>query len=209
MAGVSVSIPHREQVAAAPNAGSMLIQFLIRRRVAISFCLFTAMAVEDILDGVKPHDVLNFRDVHTLLGMGLMLAGLGLRSWAAGTLRKGEVLATTGPYSVIRNPLYVGSFLMMFGFCAIIDDQENIWFMLGPVLGMYLLRIHDEEKGLATRFGDAWTKYVRQTPRIFPRRLWPRFSAEWRIAQWTRNREYRAVITTLVALVAIKVWRGF
>ena len=50
-----------------------------------------------------------------LSGGALALAGLLLRAWAAGHLAKNQRLATGGPYSYTRNPLYLGSALMGLG----------------------------------------------------------------------------------------------
>ena len=115
-------------------------------------------------------------------------------------------MTTTGPYQQIRNPLYVGSFLVMIGFCLMIDDPANIWFVLGPMCGLYRVKIRSEERKLAGKFGDLWTSYANRTPRIVPRR-WPTFSVrEWQLGQWLKNREYQAVLGSLVGLVAIKLW---
>lgn len=48
--------------------------------------------------------------VPLLLALGAIVALLGVatRAWAAGTIRKGHVLATLGPYARVRNPLYLG-----------------------------------------------------------------------------------------------------
>ena len=45
----------------------------------------------------------------------LFALGAAVRTWAAGHIRKREVLAVTGPYAHTRNPLYFGSFLMACG----------------------------------------------------------------------------------------------
>ena len=49
------------------------------------------------------------------LGLPLAAAGLLLRAWAAGHLAKNQRLATSGPYAYVRNPLYLGSFLIGLG----------------------------------------------------------------------------------------------
>src|SRR5262245_7484852 len=50
--------------------------------------------------------------------IGLMIAGLGeaLRIWAAGHLVKNKELSRGGPYAHVRNPLYLGTLLIVAGF---------------------------------------------------------------------------------------------
>ena len=185
-----------------------LAEFLIRRRILLSLLLFIVLIGEDVAFGSKPHDVLDFRDPVGVLGTILVLSGLALRSWSVGILRKNRELTTTGPYRLIRNPLYVGSFMMMFGFCAIIGDSENIWFVVGPVLLMYIVKVRQEERSLSALFPQQWPDYARQTPRFFPRIGRLDLKADWSGAQWMRSREYQAVAATAVALVALKIWQA-
>src|SRR3569833_3906813 len=48
----------------------------------------------------------------------LVLPGLGLRAYASVYVRKNAELTTTGPYAHTRNPLYLGSMLIAFGFAG-------------------------------------------------------------------------------------------
>jgi protein-S-isoprenylcysteine O-methyltransferase Ste14 len=153
------------------------VDYLVRRRVPISLVVFVALIAEDVLSGIKPHSLADFRDHHVLWGVSLVVTGLAIRSWAAGTLRKSAEITTTGPYNAVRHPLYVGSFLMMIGFCAIIDDGENILFVLGPILALYLLAVPGEP------------------------------FAAWSLRQWLANREYQAVLASLAGLAALQLWR--
>jgi protein-S-isoprenylcysteine O-methyltransferase Ste14 len=181
--------------------------FLIRRRVPLSIALFSSLVIKDIVCGHKPHDVTDLGDLSSLLGLILVMCGLTLRSWAAGVLCKETMLTRTGPYSLIRNPLYVGSFLMMFGFCKLVGDAENLLFIAGPVLWLYLLKVRDEEQGLAERFPAEWSQYVATTPRYFPRRITSAVTKDWNLSQWLGSREYHAVASVLMAFVALKIWR--
>ena len=54
------------------------------------------------------------------LGAGAILSAAGeiLRVWAAGHLRKGQEVTTSGPYRFVRHPLYVGSAVMGVGFAV-------------------------------------------------------------------------------------------
>ncbi len=117
-----------------------IVNFLDRRRVPISVIVFAILMIEDIVVGIRPHDIANPTDLHSILGLGLVFGGLSVRAWAAGTLRKRVQLTTVGIYQVSRNPLYVGSFMMMIGFTVLIDDPENIWFVLGPILLLYVVK---------------------------------------------------------------------
>jgi protein-S-isoprenylcysteine O-methyltransferase Ste14 len=162
--------------------------------------------VADVLMGVEPHSVFNPREPASLVGCMLVFAGLAVRSWAAGVLKKTRELTTTGPYAVIRNPLYIGSFLIMSGFCTIIGDPANILVALGPIAGLYFLQVRHEERTLSQRYEGRWTEYARRVPRFFPRALPPAPCAAWSVDQWLGNREYRALGAALVGLLAVHAW---
>ncbi len=184
-----------------------LLAFLMHRRVRITAVLFILLLLEDVWNQVDPHNLANLTDYKVLLGLGLVLCGLGLRSWAAGTLHKRTELTTSGPYGLVRHPLYIGSFMMMVGFCELIDDAENIWFVFGPMLALYVYRALHEEKILAAAFPDQWADFARNVPRFFPRRLPKQVFATWNFRQWIKNREYQAVSAVLLGLVALQIWQ--
>ncbi len=200
-------VPTMPESTAAATVWQKLVAWTVERRIRISLIVFLLLIAEDVIDGIKPHALSNIHDAKSMAGLGLILAGVGLRSWAAGTLHKLSRLTTTGPYSLIRNPLYVGSFLMMVGFCVIIDDPENIWFVLGPFLLLYVYKVRREERGLADQFGLEWDEYVKSTPRFFPLRIAGKLRTGWSLRQWLNNREYQAVGGAVVGLIAIAIWR--
>jgi protein-S-isoprenylcysteine O-methyltransferase Ste14 len=183
-------------------------KLLVVRRVPISIAIFATLLVVDIfVRGVRPRNVLDFTDPFVVGGELLIYLGLVIRAWAAGTLHKDRQLTTTGPYRLVRNPLYIGSFFMMFGFCALIGDSVMLWVLLGPFVLMYWLNVRKEERYLGRLFGDQWTQFAARVPRFIPRRLVvPKFS-EWSLAQWRRNREYEALLGSLLALALLLVWR--
>ena len=56
-----------------------------------------------------------------------MVPGLLLRAYASGYVKKNAELTVTGPYAYTRNPLYLGSMLMAFGFAA---ASRSLWITL-------------------------------------------------------------------------------
>ena len=185
------------------------VEFLLQRRVRITVVVFAALIAEDVLVGFRPHDLLNYHDGHTLLGLALVAAGVATRTWAAGILHKRKQLMTVGPYALIRHPLYAGSLIMMIGFAALIDDPENIWIILGPMLGMYILRALHEERVLSRHFSSQWEEYAKVVPRFIPYRGSKHVLAPWSVTQWIRNREYRAVVAVAIGLMAIEAWSRY
>jgi len=181
-------------------------EFLIRRRILLSGILFGLLIGQAVASGSKPHELLNFRDPLSVIGLVCVVAGVSLRSWAVGILRKDRELTTTGPYRWIRNPLYVGSFLMMFGFCALIDNMISYCLILLPVLVIYGVKVRHEERLLATLFPTQWEAYARSTPRFVPLPKWGSLAADWSGTQWMRSREYQALAATILALIGLQVW---
>jgi protein-S-isoprenylcysteine O-methyltransferase Ste14 len=183
-----------------------IVNFLVRRRVPISLVVFAILMFEDIVMGFKPHDVANPADRHSILGLSLVFSGVGVRTWAAGTLCKTIRLTTVGIYQMVRNPLYVGSFMMMIGFVVLIDDPENIWFVLGPILLLYVFKVFNEEHALSARYRQAWKQYARSTPRFIPRTIPRNLLTGWSITQWMKNSEYKAVAGALAGLLGLRLW---
>jgi protein-S-isoprenylcysteine O-methyltransferase Ste14 len=195
-------------VAARPTLLRRLIHFLVGRRVAVSLVLFISLVLLDIfvIDN-HPRDVLSWSDPLVVLSELLIFAGLALRSWAAGTLRKRRELATSGPYAWIRNPLYAGSLMMMVGFCTLVKDPQSIWIVIGPVAWLYWHAVRSEERHLARLFPDAWPAYAAAVPRFIPRRLIRPRASEWSLSQWLHNAEYQAWLGSAAAIVGIKLWQ--
>jgi len=141
-------------------------------------------------------------------GAVLFALGAAVRTWAAGHIRKGEVLAVTGPYAHTRNPLYFGSFLMA---CGALIMGRNGWLaaaFLVFAVPVYRVVIHQEETGLAGCFGEAFAAYTREVPRFFPRLVVPpnrRGGFDWGLV-W-RHREWHAWIGgVLLTLVMFARW---
>jgi protein-S-isoprenylcysteine O-methyltransferase Ste14 len=186
-----------------------IVRFIVRRRVAISVVLITVLVGEDLLSGVVPRDLRNLADPVTLAGLCGVLFGLALRSWAAGFLIKNSELTTDGPYAIVRNPLYLGSFLMVAGFCLLVNDPRNIWVLSAALALLYVPKVRSEERLLASVFPDQWPQYAARTPRFLPRSLSLPRLAGWRLSQWLRSREYNAVLASAAALVALAVVRNW
>lgn len=79
-----------------------------------------------------------------------------------------ETLNTTGMYSIVRHPLYLGNFLMWLGPALI---TGNFWFIVAFCLffWLYYERImFAEEKFLQRKFGAAYTDWAKETPAFLP-----------------------------------------
>jgi protein-S-isoprenylcysteine O-methyltransferase Ste14 len=99
------------------------------------------------------------------------VVGVAFRFWAAAYIggRKGQAISTEGPYSICRNPLYFGSFLML---AAFVLSVQSLTFAIGAIAAsaVYLgMTISDEEHRLSCKFGPAYLAYCRATPRFLPR----------------------------------------
>jgi hypothetical protein len=98
----------------------------------------------------------------------LVVPGLLLRGYASGYVKKNAELTVTGPYAYTRNPLYLGSVLMAFGFAA---ASRSLWITLLLTLLfaiIYVPTIYSEEQFLRATF-PAFAGYSQRVPRLLPR----------------------------------------
>jgi len=141
------------------------------------------------------------------LGVGLPVAfaGLALRAWAAGHLEKNMTLAVSGPYTYVRNPLYVGTLTTAAGF-AIASRRWELGVLFAVVfLAVYLPVIELEEQHLRTLF-PSYADYASRVPMLFPRRRAGVGSRPFHWRVYLRNEEYQAGLG-FVAGVAVLLWK--
>jgi len=140
-------------------------------------------------------------------GLILIVPGLLLRALASGHVRKNEALATSGPYSYTRNPLYLGSLTMGVGFCI---AARSWWAGIALVVmffAIYLPVIQSEEEFLRATFPE-FEKYARNVPRMFPRIVPSASSGDgggFSLDLYLKHREYNALLGALAMLAALIV----
>lgn len=135
----------------------------------------------------------------------LVVPGLLLRAWASGHVRKNTTLSVTGPYAYTRNPLYLGSSMIAFGFAAASRSVLIVIVLACLFTAIYVPTILSEEKFLFSRFAG-YKEYAEQVPRFFPRlrrlkgiTLTLRFSREL----YRKHREYNALLGTCAIYVIL------
>jgi len=101
-----------------------------------------------------------------IAGAAVAAAGLILRVWARGCIRKNLEVTTAGPYRLTRNPLYLANLAVILGLVLI---AGNLWLGLAagvafPLIFRHLVAI--EERFLAAQFGPDYQAYRRAVPRF-------------------------------------------
>jgi len=109
-----------------------------------------------------PFHVLSF----IFIGGGFVLISAAWRVLYDAQQRR--ALATTGPYSYVRHPQYVGFILIMFGF--LLQWPTILTLAMFPVLvWMYVRLARQEEREALVTFGDAYARYAAEVPGFIPR----------------------------------------
>lgn len=145
-----------------------------------------------------------------LASLALVGPGLLLRAYASGHVKKNEELATTGPYAYTRNPLYLGSLLIAFGFAL---ASRSIW--IAAALGVlfaaiYLPVIADEEEYLRAHFAG-YDEYARRVPRLLPKVFARPGSGPGGFSPvlYRKHREYNSLLGSFCIYLALIAKMGF
>jgi len=151
--------------------------------------------------------------VYFTLGAIVAVMGEALRVWASCYIIKLDRLTTDGPYRATRNPLYLGSFLLMSGLIIISMNPfiAAICYSLFAVI--YPITIKAESKELEKKFGDYYAEYRHSTPAFFPtpksvKRAFTEITSFFssignRFANFLKNREYNGIIALVIVLALL------
>lgn len=142
-----------------------------------------------------------------LAGFLISMVGELIQLWSFASLDKNSDLAIRGPYAVVRNPMYLGRFLMLFGFLLLFG---NVWVLLGfMVLYWFYMetRVGREEKLLRQVFGARYEEYCAKVRRFVPGPPLPdQPVAYWSWALFKQNNAGRNLLGTLAAWAVVAAW---
>jgi protein-S-isoprenylcysteine O-methyltransferase Ste14 len=151
--------------------------------------------------------------------LGISLLGQVIRFFTVGFVPRGtsgrntrgqvaDTLNTSGMYAVVRNPIYLGNFIIWFGLSLF---MKSLWFTGLIVLFFvvfYERIIFTEEAFLREKFGDAFLAWAAQTPAMVPRfGNWrpPALPFSWKSAL---KREYGTFFAIIVTFTALELLAG-
>jgi protein-S-isoprenylcysteine O-methyltransferase Ste14 len=110
-------------------------------------------------------------------GFLIFLSGLSFAIWARfhlGTnwsgrpaIRENHTLTRTGPYALVRNPIYTGFLTGILG-TAIATGSLLAFFCMVIIFVGFLAKIRVEEEILAEEFGEEYREYRRRTKALVP-----------------------------------------
>ena len=111
-------------------------------------------------------------DILEALGFAFILLGqiirVSARGYKAEHSQDSRALIQGGPYQVVRNPMYLGIFLIGLGVVLAVFRWWAIMVFVAVFIIRYILLIYKEEKKLFAIFPQAYPEYCRKVPRIFP-----------------------------------------
>ncbi len=144
-------------------------------------------------------------------GIGFIILGLLIRFWAAGFILKIRELTTAGPYAFMRNPLYLGNFLIGMGFCLFVKNIILFSIFVFLFFILYIGTIRDEEILLTDLFGQEYLNYKKSVPRFLPsfKKYKSSHSPAYSLRQAHCNGEFIRIFVTGILLAALCFFQYF
>lgn len=140
---------------------------------------------------------------------GAPVAVLGelIQMWAGSQLHKDQHLTISGPYSHVRNPMYMGRFVLGMGF-FIMTANPYVIAGYAIVFAIYAhMRVNREESRLKVIFAPDYQHYCSEIGRWLPK-LKPYSRSESKNASWAQvcaNHENINMLGTLIVLGAVYI----
>jgi len=103
-----------------------------------------------------------------LAGFVVSMLGELIQVWCFASLDKSSTLAVRGPYTMVRNPMYLGRYFILLGFMMLLGN----WWVLAGYTVLYWLymdaRVQREERRLRPIFGESYDRYCAAVRRFVP-----------------------------------------
>ena len=193
--------------------------FLFKYRGQIPIVLFV-MAVPAIY--CTPYSEFNQETLKIVKILSIALSTLGFffRAYAIGTTPKGtsgrntkeqvaSVLNSTGVYSIVRHPLYLGNYFMWIGIVAFTANL-SFFIIVSLLFWLYYERImFAEERFLEKKFGQEYLDWSLKAPAFFP--AFKKFIPSTTLfsLKTVLRREYSGVLATVIGFLFVEITRNY
>jgi protein-S-isoprenylcysteine O-methyltransferase Ste14 len=150
-------------------------------------------------------------DRSTRVGVAIMIAGVLMRLWSNGYAIKLDKLTTSGPYAFVRNPLYVGTALILLGVVVMLKVLWVGLIFFAAIAAAYTRTIRNEEAMLSKKFGAAYLDYRAKVPAMWPT-LRPYAAGEkWSfdLERLWHSREHKVILWMSIIVIAFHIKEEF
>ncbi len=116
-----------------------------------------------------------------------------------------DVINTTGMYSIVRHPLYVGNFLMWLGIILYVGSTEFLLFSVFFFWFYYERIMFAEEMFIGKKFGEKFTEWASSVPAVFPKSLrWESTALHFSLKNVIR-REYHGLFAMVISFAFVNL----
>ena len=140
-----------------------------------------------------------------IIGLILVVIGEFFRLWGCGHLVKTKELIISGPYAYVRHPLYLGTYLIGFGFSL----AAGMWWFLVLFQAAFLLYYYPrkeiiESSRLAAHYGEEYLVYMKSVPALLPSlKAYKKSGLKWSFGKILKNDELGIVFAVLAGIVIL------
>ncbi len=149
---------------------------MTKKRVQVdAFVIGSFMLVTAVLIYIFPRlytETLVLRNTCAVVGFVFIIFGALLRMSARGfkmsASQQSSALVTTGPYKLVRNPMYLGTFLVGVGFIFPLFPLWTIAIFSVVFYLRFIIQIKKEQEFLLKSFGQSYADYCKKVPAFIP-----------------------------------------
>jgi protein-S-isoprenylcysteine O-methyltransferase Ste14 len=140
-------------------------------------------------------------------GFAVSMLGELIQVWCFASLDKNATLTIRGPYTMVRNPMYLGRYLIVLGFLMLAAE----WWLLLAFTVLYWMymnaRVQREEAHLRPIFGAPYDDYCASVRRFVPGEPKPASAvAYWSWPLFRQNNAGANLFATLTAWAVVAAW---
>jgi protein-S-isoprenylcysteine O-methyltransferase Ste14 len=146
-------------------------------RVVLILCAIALLALPRIPLPLLNERFLPLNPFYFWIGAAITAAGLLFSIWArrhlgknwsqAVTIKEGHELIMSGPYSVVRHPIYTGLLLGFLGSAVACGEWRGL-LAVALIFGTLWPKLKLEEKWMHAHFGDSYEAYSRRVAALVP-----------------------------------------